>query len=60
MNEDLEKYRDYLIEAERQTQRDYDKTVVALSGGALGLSFVFIRDVIGQTIGYPVFWSVHG
>ena len=32
-----------------QSQRDYDKTVITLSSGALGISFVFIKDVLGGT-----------
>lgn len=27
---------------------DYDKTVISLSGGALGISFAFIKDIIGD------------
>lgn len=40
-------YRQSLIEAEKQGQDSFDKTVLSLSGGALGISFVFIKDVIG-------------
>mgnify|MGYP006172313013 CR=1 FL=1 len=40
-------YRQSLIEAEKQGQDSFDKTVLSLSGGALGISFVFIKDIIG-------------
>ena len=30
-----------------QAQSDYDKTLTTLSSGALGVSFVFIKDVLG-------------
>lgn len=40
-------YRQSLIEAEKQGQDSFDKTVISLAGGALGISFVFIKDVIG-------------
>jgi hypothetical protein len=40
-------YRKLLIEAERKSQEDYDKTVLSLSGGALGISFIFIKDITG-------------
>jgi hypothetical protein len=40
-------YRKWLIAAEQKSQEDFDKTVLSLSGGALGISFVFLKDVIG-------------
>jgi hypothetical protein len=42
----LKEYRQHLVLAEQQAQHDYDKTVVYLSGGALGISFAFIDKVI--------------
>lgn len=41
-------YRKWLIAAEQRSQEDFDKTVLSLSGGALGISFVFLKDVIGH------------
>lgn len=43
----LRAYRQSLIDAEKQGQDSFDKTVISLSGGALGISFIFIKDVIG-------------
>lgn len=40
-------YRRWLVAAEQKSQEDFDKTVLTLSGGALGISFVFLKDVIG-------------
>lgn len=40
-------YRQWLLAAEQKSQEDFDKTVLSLSGGALGISFVFLKDVIG-------------
>lgn len=37
-------YRAHLVLAEQKAQEDYDKTVIALSGGALGISFAFIEN----------------
>lgn len=48
MNESLREYRAHLISAEQKAQEDYDKTVVSLSGGALGISFVFLKDIVGS------------
>jgi hypothetical protein len=39
--------RKHLITADQKSQEDFDKTVLSLSGGALGISFVFLKDVIG-------------
>lgn len=44
----LQGYRSLLVEAERQSQEDYDKWVMALSGGALGVSFAFVKDFVGE------------
>ncbi len=52
-----EEYRNGLIAAEQKSQDDYDKTIVSLSGGALGISLVFIKDIVGST--EPVLvWAV--
>lgn len=40
-------YRKWLVAAEQKSQEDFDKTVLSLSGGALGISFIFLKDVIG-------------
>ena len=47
MDEELRKYREHLVQAEQKTQEDYDKTILSLSGGALGISFAFIKDILG-------------
>lgn len=43
----LAEYRQWVVAAEQKSQEDFDKTVLSLSGGALGISFVFLKDVIG-------------
>lgn len=40
-------YRQSLIAAEQKAQDDFDKAVLSLSGGALGVSFIFVKDIIG-------------
>lgn len=40
-------YRNKLIQAEQKSQDDYDKSIVSLSGGALGISLIFYKEVIG-------------
>jgi hypothetical protein len=44
----LAEYRTHLINAGQKAQEDFDKTVLSLSGGALGISFAFVKDVIGE------------
>lgn len=40
-------YRQMLVAAEQKCQDDFDKTVLSLSGGALGVSFIFVKDIVG-------------
>lgn len=40
-------HRKHLVAVDQKSQEDFDKTVLSLSGGALGISFVFLKDVIG-------------
>ena len=54
MDKDIQEYRSLLISAEQKAQEDYDKTVLSLSGGALGISFAFVKDIVGdQPVVYP-------
>ena len=41
-------YRKGLIDAGQKMQLAYDKAVMTLSGGALGISFAYIKDVVGK------------
>ena len=45
----LFQYRASLLDLEQKMQASYDKAVMALSGGALGLSFTFLREVAKTT-----------
>jgi len=47
LSPEMSAYRAWLITAEQKSQEDFDKTVLSLSGGALGISFVFLKDVVG-------------
>ncbi len=40
-------YRNHLVLAGQKAQEDYDKAVMTLSGGALGISFAFLKDIVG-------------
>lgn len=46
MATDLTNYRQELVGAEERAQADYDKTLLALSGGALGVSFAFVDKLV--------------
>ena len=55
-----DEYRNNLIQAEQKSQDDYDKSIISLSGGALGISLVFYKEVIGgKTLNCPdlLVWS---
>ena len=41
-----EEYRKLLQDLETKAQEQYDKTVLMLSGGALGVSFTFLKDIV--------------
>jgi hypothetical protein len=49
MSQEIDNYRNVLIAAEQKSQDDYDKTIVSLSGGALGITLLFIENVIGDS-----------
>ena len=40
-------WRLWLVNADVKSQDDYDKSVLALSGGALGVTFGFLKDLVG-------------
>lgn len=45
-NEDLKNYRDFLMKADHQASLNYDKAVITLAGGALGISITFLKDIV--------------
>jgi len=48
MDETLREYRKELERLEQASQSSYDRTILSLSGGALAVSFAFVRDVVGS------------
>lgn len=48
MDDSLKEYRARLVELEEKSQVAFDKTLVTLAAGALGLSFAFVREFLGQ------------
>lgn len=44
----IAQYREWLVSADQKSQESFDKTVLTLSGGALALSFAFIKDIVGD------------
>jgi hypothetical protein len=52
----VEKYRTLLSTLERDSQRSYDKAILTLSGGALGVTISFLKNVIHATA--PAFMGV--
>ena len=47
-DEDLKEYRKLLVTLDQKAQEDFDKAVISLSGGALGVSFAFVKDIVGN------------
>lgn len=43
-------YREALEKYEQKAYEDYDKAILTLSGGALVLSFTFVKDIAGNII----------
>ncbi|RME59841.1 hypothetical protein D6779_03325 [Candidatus Parcubacteria bacterium] len=48
MENPLDKYRETLLATEQKAQEDFDKTILTLSGSALGVTFAFIKDIVGD------------
>lgn len=45
--DNLNSYRQSLYASEQAMQSEYDKGIMTLSGGALGISFAFLKDIAG-------------
>ena len=47
-------YRNHLTDQESKSYEDYDKALLVLSTGAMGVSIAFIKNIVGDgTISYP-------
>lgn len=49
MEDQDQEYRRTLETLERESQQSYDKAVLTLSGGALGISFAFVSNIFGKS-----------
>src|SRR5947208_1345484 len=47
LSESQSAYRELLSKTAQEAQSDYDKAVLTLSGGALGISVAFVKDIVG-------------
>lgn len=45
-DKELQKFRDFLVEADHLASQSYDKAVMTLSGGALGITITFLKDIV--------------
>jgi hypothetical protein len=48
MDEKLSNYREHLIQAKQKATEQFDKAVLTLSSGALGVSFSFLDKLVGS------------
>ena len=53
-----ERYWDLLVKSQEHAIDSYDQMLFKLSGGALGLSFVFTRQFVGDDDGPRVIWAL--
>ena len=49
-------YRQWLVAAEHDASRDFDRAVMALAGGALGLSVTFIHEIVASPVYRSSVW----
>jgi hypothetical protein len=58
----MDEYRQHLVLARQKAQEDYDKTLISLSGGALGISFAFLDRLTNDPpyAGYFLLFSAWG
>lgn len=54
----MKEYRELLQKMENEAQDQYDKTVLYLSTGALGISFTFLKDIISVENAVAIGWLV--
>lgn len=47
-------WRTFLVNADQKAQDDYDKAVLTLSGGALGVTFGFLKDLVSPNPAWKV------
>ena len=45
-SEQMTEYRNWLVAADQKSSESYDKAVMTLAGGALGLSLTFLKDIV--------------
>jgi len=49
-------YRQLLVTLEHSSQEKYDQAIMTLSGGALGITFAFVKDVASPANDVSCFW----
>jgi hypothetical protein len=45
-DQEIKDYRNFLVAADQRAQQDFDKTVLTLSCGAIGISFAFTKEIV--------------
>ncbi len=49
-----DEYRALIVAAEQKAQDDFDKSLLTVASGALGVSFAFVKDIVGdKPLVYP-------
>ena len=47
MQSQMKEYRNQLVQAEQKSIDSFDKSLLTMSGGAIGITFVFVENVAG-------------
>jgi len=55
-NDSQTKYREWLVQAEHMATRDYDKAILTLSSGALGISIAFVSKLVPHPYALTLFF----
>jgi hypothetical protein len=66
LDPELRSYRQHCVDAGQKAQDSYDRAILSLAGGALGVSLVFLKDVVGAKpvvsrdvlVGAWAFWTL--
>ena len=52
----LKEYRDWLVKADQKETLNFDKAIMTLSSGALGISITFLHDIVSNPKPYTNIW----
>lgn len=60
MSPEEDEQRKHLVQAEQESVASYDKAILSLAAGGLGVSMAFVKDIVDNKVGLPfhyLYWS---